>query len=100
MLDGKKANHNADGIPQENVVQAFITLAVRKRTRKTALAGAKGPTTPILKQGWIEKAGEKLNRQLTTEEAQKAKVVVRPPIVGAGLRSSGAALRQEFANAA
>lgn len=34
-----------------------------------------------------EKAGEKLNRQLTTEEAQTAGVVVRPPILaGVGSR--------------
>lgn len=46
-----------------------------------------------------EKAGEKLGRQLTTEEAQKAKVIVRPPIMG-GARGSGAALRAEFDKAA
>ena len=31
-----------------------------------------------------EKAGEKLGRQLTTEEAQKANVVTRPPVLAGG----------------
>jgi hypothetical protein len=54
-------NKNAEDVDVGSVPGVLQAFIIRKKTRATALKGARGPTTPVLHQGFIEKKGEKLS---------------------------------------
>ena len=54
-------NKNGEDVDTSSVPGLLAALVIRKKTRGSSLKGAKGPSTPVLYQGWIEKKGEKLN---------------------------------------